>query len=715
MNQATAGQSQSEPMPLEVLMGGVRNVLANKYKLLIAGLLAGGAAWYLSGLIPPKYASTVTLQIDGAINGRPTEAAAPGAPTDKTFLYTQYEVMTSRGLAEFVAEKAEPGTTCTLTPEEMAAAGGVQALAFDLMRNIEILPVRNTNLFRITAYCFDPETARNVAELFATSYKDFMYGDFNTEKNLAADWMNERMLTLKEAVEKSEKELQEYKEREAVYSSTLDGKIGNVELESLLGAYSAEQEKVAQLSAVHSQIRSLGEYYDVNDLTAIGPIRDDRIVSKMLEEISTVSANYSQLRERFMDDHPNLQEERIRYNELMRELRAQVSTVAKGISQELQSSKAAMKNLEKQLEQTKTASISQDRQRAVLAQLEESVVVNRDLYRQFLEQMSDLTHAQGYVGNQIKVIEKAYISNRPASPDRGLFAAAGFAGMTFLLSLFFMVRGLRDTTVKAPAEVELKLSSLLLGYLPKVKTNRSDLAYNGYLETSNGMFSEAIRSIRTSLTLLGMDMKHKVTVITSSVQNEGKSTVAMNLAASFSRLERTLLIDADVRRPTLAKSLGFPESTPGLINALADGVDITDCIYPGQPGNCDFMPTGRASALFFNNSNLPGSPLELLSSHRFRELVSRLREHYDHIIIDAAPVCGVSDTKVLCAVATHVVYVVAAHETDSRLVKQGIRELEHSQARVAGVVLNNVDMKKLRQYNYGQYGSPQMIAQEELA
>ncbi len=706
MNQAPHGHTSAEPLPIDILLNGVRNVFAHKYKIALISIVAGVGAYYAAGFIAPKFASTVTISVEGTVTGRAGWEDSTG-PTmlDKSFLYTQFEILTSRDLAELIATETDAPPVCTATEEQIATHGPTQAFAYDLMRSIEVVPVRNTSLFRIKATCNDPEVAKMVAELYADGYKQFQYGDFRSEKSETTGWMNEQMNTLREALSQSEKELQEYKEKEAVYSSRLDEAVGNVEVESLLSAFSAEKERQAQLTAVHQQIRQLGEYYDIDDLTAISRIREDRIVSQLLAELSEITANYNQLKQTYMDDHPSLQDERVRYNEKMRQLRSQVDMVAKSIAQQLAASRSAVANLEAQLKASKTESISQDRQRAVLAQLEQNVEVNRGLLRSFMERVTELTHAQGFVGTPIKVVNRAYVSRTPVSPNKKLFAVLGFGSVFSLLSGFFMIRGLQDTTVKAPAEVELKLSALLLGYLPRVKTNRSDLAYNGYLESSNGVFSEAVRSIRTSLTLLGMNQPHKITVVTSSVQNEGKSTVALNLASSIGRLEKTLLIDADVRRPTMAKSLGFPESATGFINAISDGIELTECIYPGQPGNCDFMPTGRASALFYNDANSPGSPLELLSSAKCRDLLNTLSEHYDHIIIDAAPVCGVSDTKVLCANATQVVYVVAAHETDSRLVKQGIRELEQAQVKVAGVVLNNVDMKKLQSYGYGGYYS----------
>lgn len=703
MNQTAGPKTQSESLPIDVLMEGLKNVFANKWKLLLISLAIGVGAYFLSSYIPPRYASTVTLSIEGAIDGKASwEDGAASSTLNKPFLNTQYEILISRDLAERVAQNPS-ATACSEQPDASGQPSGGNARVFDLMRSVEITPVRNTPLFKITARCSTALAAKETAELYATEFISSKYDEFSTGKDNVTQWMSGRMNELKEKLLQSESELQSYKENETIYSSQVGSAIEEVEITRLLNAYSDEQKKLAGLSAVHEQIEALGDDFQIDELMTITTIREDRIVSQLLAELAGVRARYEGSLELYTNDHPSINNEKVQYEQLLRQLQAQVRMVSQGIGKQLSASRAAIANLERDIEMSKSKSIVHDRKKSELGRLEQNVEVNRDLYRNFMERVNDLVHAQGYMGEQIKIVGKAYVPGAPFSPNEKLNAGLGFTGAFGLLFMFFLIRGLRDSTLKAPTDVELKLSALLLGYLPHVKSNDSTLAYDGYIGNSRSVFAEAVRSIRTSLSLLNMQKHGKVTVVTSSVPNEGKSTVALNLAASFGQLEKVLLIDADIRRPTLVNTLGLRESSGGLMNVLSNEHNVSECIYHNQQGKYDFMPAGRLSAKFYNNSESPRDPFELLSLKDYAGLIESLKQQYDHIIIDSPPVCGISDARILSASSTSVVYVVAAFQTNSRLIKRGLRELQDANANIAGIVLNKVNIEKMRQYDYDGY------------
>lgn len=703
MNHTTGHNTPPDNLPIDVLMEGLKNVWAHKYILILVSLAVAIGVYFGSSYIPPRYASTVTLSIDGAIDGKASwEDNSNSALLNKPFLNTQYEILTSRDLAELVAQNPE-ATACVEDPKASGQLLDRRALVFDLMKNVEITPVSNTPLFKITAKCSTAAAAKSTADLYASEFMRFKYMEFSSGKESVTQWMSSRMNELKETLIQAEDELQSYKEQETVYSSQVGDAIEEVEISRLLNAYSDEQQKLASLSAVNEQIAALGDNYQIDELMTITAIREDRIVSQLLAELAGVKARYEGSLELYTAEHPSLSGEKVQYEQLLRQLQTQVKMVSQGISKQLEASRASIANLERDIEASKTKSIIHDRKKSELARLEQNVEVNRDLYRNFMARVNDLVHAHGYMGEQIKVVGKAYEPGKPYTPNEKLYAILAFMGTFTLLAAFFLIRGVRDSTLKAPTDVELKLSALLLGYLPNVKSNDSNLAYEGYTSNSRSVFSEAIRSIRTSLSLLTMQQKGKVTVVTSSVPNEGKSTVALNLAASFGQLERVLLIDADVRRPSLVNALGLRESSGGLMNVLSHENALADCIFRHQQGKYDFMPAGRLSAKFYNNPASPRDPFELLSLEDYSALIESLKKHYDHIIVDSPPVCGISDARILAASSTSVVYVVAAFQTNSRLIKRGLRELQAANANIAGIVLNKVNIEKMRQYDYEGY------------
>jgi len=210
---------------------------------------------------------------------------------------------------------------------------------------------------------------------------------------------------------------------------------------------------------------------------------------------------------------------------------------------------------------------------------------------------------------------------------------------------------------------------------------------------SHHQFNEAVRTIRTGIMLSAIDNPHKVILVISSLPGEGKSTVAANLAIAMGKLERVLLLDADLRRPTVGKHLGMNVKEKGLSELVSGSAGFKDCLERNEAYNIDVMHAGI----------IPPNPLELLASNRFKAMLKSLENHYDRIIIDSTPVQAVSDALVLSQYARGVVYVVKADATPDRIIKNCFKRLREVNAPVIGVVLNQVDIKKSARYGYEDY------------
>ena len=192
--------------------------------------------------------------------------------------------------------------------------------------------------------------------------------------------------------------------------------------------------------------------------------------------------------------------------------------------------------------------------------------------------------------------------------------------------------------------------------------------------------------------LSGLDSPQKTVLVTSALPEEGKSTVAANLAFALSQVKKTLLIDADMRRPQVGQILGAPANTPGLSNLVAGEIAAQRCIFPVKGSDLHVLPSGR----------IPANPLELLSAHRFVEVVGDLKGMFEAIVIDSAPVQMVSDPLVIAQVATAVLYVVKADDTPYPVARQAIKRLRRVNAHILGAVLNQLDAVKADKY-YGEY------------
>jgi capsular exopolysaccharide synthesis family protein len=209
----------------------------------------------------------------------------------------------------------------------------------------------------------------------------------------------------------------------------------------------------------------------------------------------------------------------------------------------------------------------------------------------------------------------------------------------------------------------------------------------------NSVFSESINHIRTGVTYSNVDHPPKVILITSSVQSEGKTTIASNLALSYAQLGTTLLIDADLRRPRI-KHIVETDHDFGLVDYVAGVVSLKECVSQDKQEDNLFI---------LNSGTTPPNPLELLASEKFSNIVAALRSKFSYIVIDTAPVLPASDAVVLGQLCDALLMVVQSDHTTHHMVRDAIKRLNSSNVAVDGLILSQANIKKGNPYQYGGY------------
>jgi capsular exopolysaccharide synthesis family protein len=295
------------------------------------------------------------------------------------------------------------------------------------------------------------------------------------------------------------------------------------------------------------------------------------------------------------------------------------------------------------------------------------------------------------------VIDPAVASGTPYSPNTfNVIRNAALVGLILGIMLALLLEYL-DNTIKTAEDVSGKLRESLLGQLPRIsgKLEAGDLQI-AFIEDKDQGFSEAIRSIRTGVMLSSIDSPHKVLLVTSSIPGEGKTSVATNIALALGQVRKVCLIDADMRRPTVARVLGVDSISKGLSNLVSGSDPTTECMHFNKDLGIHVIPSGV----------VPPNPLELLSSVRFAEALKWLEENFDVIIIDSPPLQLVSDPLILAQFAHSVIYVVKADSTPYQVALGGLERLHEVNAHILGVVINQIDREKVdRYYGYGKYSA----------
>lgn len=566
------------------------------------------------------------------------------------------------------------------------------------LSRLTISPVRKTKLVKISYESADPQLAVRVAnavgEGYITSYLESKLE--LTER--ASSWLGERLASLKETLDESEQRLVAFKEANGLVD--VDGSVGRLNEQELLLSTAELAQARSDLSDAADLYREVQALRDRPELlTSIAAIQADPIVQRVKIEQGQAQRNLDELRNRYGDRHPRVVDAQSALNTLDVTLNQTLERVVGSIEKNYQFLQQRVGSIENQLAQGKQDIQAIGNKKFELDSLEREVETNRSIYDEFFSRMSQAKSADGLETANARVSDYAITPTTPIKPKKQLIIALAALASLVLSSLMALLYEQMDETVKSTTDVERKLKMPLLGILPLVKSGlfgrKSDLPLNPVeIQDEKNTFHEAVNTARTAITVGQKDGEGKVIMVTSSVPGEGKSTASINLAYSLSRMERVLLIDCDMRRPTIAKSIGRDRAAHGLSSLIMRTAPASECIVRGAyDGTVDVLPAGPISE----------HPLELLSSPRFKSIIESLKKHYDRIVIDCAPTQAVSDAFVIARVCDVVVYVVKSHDTSINIVRSGIQRLEQSGAEITGVLMTQVDVDKLASYGGDYY------------
>lgn len=677
--------------------------------------------------ITPIYRAVATLLIEQkAAKVVSIEQVYGLEGTGNEYLETQFELLRSRSLAERVVrqlsltthpefdprQQPEPlidfgallthfdlGKLAPVTlPEDLEeGVDPTEAQIFDqvtraFMQRINIAPQRKTQMVRIEVDMADARTATRAANALATGFIESQLEARMEMSMSATNWMNSRLGELRSKLKDAEDRLQTYREEEDLVDVQGVATVTASEL-SLTGDRMIDARR--QRAEAESQYRQVQSMRDGGwqKLATVPAVLGHPLIQQFKAEEARARAKVEELSKRYGARHPTMQGAQTELSAATASLRGQVEQIVAGIERNYQLAVANERSLRASFDANKEQIQDISRKEFRLRELQREVDTNRALYDTFMSRLKETAATSDLDSANARVVDEATVPTIPVKPRKTLIVAiAGMLALFAGIGLALLLEALNNT-FKSTDDVESKLNLPVLGILPLVKgrIERARLARLFQTNTDKG-FAESVRTIRTSLVLAGMDSPHKRIVVTSSIPGEGKSSVCANLAFALAQMgDHVLLVDGDMRRPTLAKSFELPVGTPGLANLIAGTAKLDECIK--HIDGIDLLSAGT----------VPPNPLELLSSPRFVKLMEALSSHYKRIIIDSAPTQAVSDAIVLGTMADALIYVVKSESTATPLVVKGVGQLLQNNAPVTGIVLNQVDVKKAKKYGYG-YG-----------
>ncbi len=713
-NPAQMGQAEaSEGFDIRYYLG---ILLKFKWGILSVALLAGLIGLYMAYKAVPIYQSRATLQIER--DAGPTIGDLYRAQIFQfEFYQTQYELIRSWTVAEMAAErlglldadhlegqKGPPSDPVfswrSLIPEFLQvpqpvitpgirrnnAIAGIQSM-------IRVTPVERSELTNITIESANPEWAAQVANTVAEAYIDFL-----RDKNLLditgnQSWYSSRLVQARADLEDAEKSLQDFLDRQgliqtsqgvdAMQSQALQMALGNRE--------EARQQKLA-LERLYHEIEAAGSSVS---LEAITSLESRGIVRQLKNSRADARRKVTQLAERYGPKHPRMIEAQSMLASAEQAYQDELQAVSEAVVADYQRAVRTEASYSKQLNEAQADIQALNRSRAELTKLQDDVQTSRALFEQLQSGEKTAGLLEGGQQNiNATVIEVARPGLYPVRPNKQRMVLMWVLGGLFVgIGLAYLLEQL-DNTFKGSEDVERRLGLPVLGQLPQLKIDKSRQLspMSHFVEQSRSAFSEAIRTIRTGVMLSTLDNEHSIITVTSSVPGEGKTTLAINLAHAIAQMKKTLLIDADMRRPMVHRAKKIEQPRPGLAALMTGEATFEEAREKAEHG-LHIIPSGT----------VPANPLELLSSQRFKDMIQDLKKEYEVIIIDSAPALAVSDALVVAQLADAQIYVIRADSTPYQAAEHGIQRLRRVNAPLLGCVLNQV-VAGGRGYGYGKYG-----------
>lgn len=681
------------------------------------------ALWVMR--IDPVYRASTTIMIESQEAKMVSIEEVYGMPSRiREYFLTQFEIIKNRDIAKLVADELDLWNDPRFAPPRASEEGadkfslrgwlaGLFSMTRDrkapvidaeelrqaavinrLMGPLSVQPVAYTQLVVVSYESTDRELAADIVNTLAQVFiRSQMDAKLQSTRE-AGDWLSSRLDDLKANLDASQQALQEFRDKEDILDVEGGQALSTQEL-SDLNARLQEARRVRIGS--DSILRELGgvSNYSVGQLMSMPAVLQHPLVQHMAQSYTVAQQEVANLGRRYGPEHPKMMAANSRMESVESELKRQVLQVAAGIEKEYRVAQRNEENLSNQLAAARGDVASLNRKEFRLRELEQQVETDQRLYELFFNRARETTETIGFQTPLARVVEKATPPIAPIKPDRGRMILIAFVLSGLLGVALAFLRDLLDNTLKSTDDIIEKLDAPVLGALPDIKPEKGHTGpYMGYLDDMKSGFAEAVRSIRTGLILSGMEKPHKITVVTSTSPGEGKSTVAINLAAALAQMEKVLLIDADLRRPSMAAAFGLPGGTPGLSDLLAKSEQFEDCLHVSENG-FDVLPAGV----------IPPNPLEMISNTHFTDLVASLSGRYDRVIIDSAPMNAVSDALILATMADSLVYVVKADATPHTLVLKSINMIRHSNLPLTGVVLNKFNAAKQGAYGYGKDGN----------
>jgi len=587
----------------------------------------------------------------------------------------------------------------------------VSALLGGVKGNLIVSLEPNTRIIDIHYRSTDPQLAANAVNTLVATYIEQNFKTKFESTMLASDWLSKQLVDLQMKVETSQEKLVQYQKQHEILGTDEKQNIITAKLDELNRELTAAESDRMQKEAIYRQTQSTDAEAVaaaiVSDSTVGGSSPGSALIDRLREQQASLKIQIADLSTQFGPAYPKVAQLNNQLKEIDRQFQSETRKAVDRLRGQYLAAQQREDMLSSAFDKQKQEANKLNESAIEYSLLKRDVDTNRQLYEGLLEKLKEAGVTAGLRSNNIKILDPARVPMSPVEPNipRNL-AFALILGITSGVGLAFLLENM-DNTVRTTEQAQIISALPSLGMIPLgSKSSHNGTGPKRLLPSSTeavelvtqvrpqSQMAESYRALRTSLLLSSLGAPPRVIMVTSARPQEGKTTTSINSAIVLAQKgTRVLLVDADLRRPSIHKTLGMgPRS--GLSNVLTGSATLAQVIAPSP-----ILPNLFVLAA----GTPPPNPAELLASTNMKEVLDELREQYDHIVIDTPPTLSVTDAVVLSPRMDAIILVIRSGQTTKQALRRARDILLQVNAHVTGVLLNAVDLRSPDYYYYYEY------------
>jgi capsular exopolysaccharide synthesis family protein len=624
---------------------------------------------------------------------------------DKDYYQTQYEILKSRALAARTVTALDLIHHPEFAPKEKKAPEEIPAnkapadslvtptwLLNAFLSRVIIEPVKNSRLVNVGFEAKDPALAMRSSNTLAEQYIRQNLDLHSRLSKEASEWLWQEIRDQRQKLEESESALQNYKVTQGIIAIEEKETITPQKLAELNTQLISVQNQRVELETKSHQIDALIARNGSPE--SIPEVISNSFIQNLKTQESKLIQDQAELSSKFGPKHPQMIRLTSERETIQGQIRSEEDKIITSIRGQYQVAQAREKNLKGAFEAQKNEALDLSRKSVQYNILKREVDTNSQMYDRLMQRLRETSISEQIETTNIRIVDRAEEPKKPIRPKKQTnILLAALIGLSLGIGLAFFFEYL-DTSIKSPDEIEKELNLPFLGTVPSIKLpglgKKSTVDELVVLSHPHSNAAEAFRLIRTGIFLSTAERPPKTILITSSAPFEGKTLNAVNLALTMAQTEsRTLIIDADMRKPRVNKIFGIPVN-PGLTDLLTSNLDPAQVVQATSDPHLDVITAGKT----------PPNPAELLGSERMRKILATVSERYDRVIIDSPPLIAITDGVILSSITEGVILIVHAGKTGKELVYRSVKSLQDAGAKILGIVLNNLEFKD---YPYSYY------------